>query len=752
MLPSRAAILRDCGKSLSYATRGAEAELWARGAALAQASLPSHLSHLSDLPRPLNGSANWLFKCFFSPTPPLLMLRKEGLFSSVSIHHFIVFPLILFKQHQEIFRERFRQRNHILSEMAKFSCFYLLMGCNRKSKVEEESPDFVDDGKGLGTEIKLEHPVESSGGEEVKSTSFRFSVPSGIQEKAAGPEATQEAYEGEDEHEDNLSIKRDFSDLDLQAHESEREEREELHHSTNRKIDQGMDYQSDKDVDLGVELIQSGFVSDPGIGKAEIFASPGLQRSCSNLETRNVMKRMADGMHPQRYHSFKHFHNSRKGDEFDAGIQGSPESVMTTRSADRVMLKKQTSSQILPSRSRKLWWKLFLWSHRNLEKSRSMKTQAFSNQKGGYWSDTLEPNQAKELSKMESPGSFTEESINTSPNWNKKFNNGASGLWPQNQWVASPTESSSITRIDDWVNSLETQSLLPFNDEGMATEDIAFPPSPDACPTTRTSYMNQKSNVSEEVLHANNVIQSLKSSSTVAHISGMCLKVLPPISRFSSLRSLNLSGNLIVHITSGSLPKGLHSLNLSRNKIHAIDGLRDLTRLRVLDLSYNRISKIGQGLSDCTIIKELYLAGNKISDVEGLHRLLKLMVLDLSFNKIATAKGLGQLVANYHSLVALNLLGNPLQSNIGEDQLRKTVSGILPELAYLNKQPIKTQRAREVVFSVGLEEWTSSHRTSHKRMGLSSSSGHRNRIVRTGQKTSLRSKRTHHHSPTRRKS
>lgn len=52
---------------------------------------------------------------------------------------------------------------------------------------------------------------------------------------------------------------------------------------------------------------------------------------------------------------------------------------------------------------------------------------------------------------------------------------------------------------------------------------------------------------------------------------------------------------IAVQITPASLPKGLHALNLSKNKISVIEGLRDLTRLRVLDLSYNRISRIGQG-------------------------------------------------------------------------------------------------------------------------------------------------------------
>lgn len=37
-------------------------------------------------------------------------------------------------------------------------------------------------------------------------------------------------------------------------------------------------------------------------------------------------------------------------------------------------------------------------------------------------------------------------------------------------------------------------------------------------------------------------------------------------------------------------------LNLSKNNIPTIEGLRELTRLRVLDLSYNRIFKIGHGM------------------------------------------------------------------------------------------------------------------------------------------------------------
>lgn len=89
------------------------------------------------------------------------------------------------------------------------------------------------------------------------------------------------------------------------------------------------------------------------------------------------------------------------------------------------------------------------------------------------------------------------------------------------------------------------------------------------------------------------------------------------------------------------------------------------------------------------------MAGNKLSEVEGLHRLLKLSFIDLSFNKLASGKSIGQLAANYNSLQAINLLGNPLHSNLGEEQLRKLIIGIAPHVVYLNKQAMKAVSARD---------------------------------------------------------
>lgn len=621
--------------------------------------------------------------------------------------------------------------------MAKLNCFPLSISRKKKDKADDVSTK-GDYNKALRTlQIRLEHQVNPVESDELKSTLSKVSEHSEQKDslsdinmshesptcdvkieshESPGEDGTVEvAYEGEDEHEENASIRREFSDFDLQVHVVNSSN--ELDFGTTKvcssdsveaKSKEEVS-EAEKDGQKGIDMIQSGHVSDPGIWRAEIWASPQLKRSCSNLETREVLRNIADQLPLSKSVSSEELQelSVRLRKDF---INGSPLSVMTHASADRVMLKKHSSSQVLPSRSRKLWWKLLLWSHRNLQQPRMAKRGPLieittKNQQGGYSSDTLELNQAMKTIQMESPRSFSGESLNKDQNDNKSWNgfqNGvSSGLWPQNQWIAFPGESSSFTRVEEWVRGLDTEISPASDDDANVVEDISFPPSPDgakslarsAAPWTHFPDVN----LTEEILRANRVIQSLNSSSTVAHISGIGLKVIPAISGFSSLRSVNLSNNLIVHITPGSLPKGLHTLNLSKNKISTIEGLREYTRLRVLDLSYNRISRIGHGLSNCTLIKELYLAGNKISDVEGLHRLLKLTVLDLSFNKITTTKALGQLVANYNSLQALNLLGNPIQNNISEEQLRKAVCSLLPKLVYLNKQPIKPQRAREVL-------------------------------------------------------
>ncbi|KAJ9560731.1 hypothetical protein OSB04_005891 [Centaurea solstitialis] len=235
---------------------------------------------------------------------------------------------------------------------------------------------------------------------------------------------------------------------------------------------------------------------------------------------------------------------------------------------------------------------------------------------------------------------------------------------------------------------------------------------------------------------AKKYISSLSRSSSAAHLANHGLVAIPLLIPFASLKELNLSGNAIVRITAGVLPRGLHILNLSKNSISVIEGLRELTRLRALDLNYNRILRIGHGLASCSLLKELYLAGNKISEVEGLHRLLKLKVLDLRFNKLSTTKSLGQLAANYNSLQAIGLEGNPAQKNVGDEQLKKYLTSLLPHLAYYNRHTIKpgsikdsVDRSPQLLFDRGRKP------THGRKTQATSSRGRHVRLPPTGMKT-----------------
>ncbi|CAK9146178.1 unnamed protein product [Ilex paraguariensis] len=250
-----------------------------------------------------------------------------------------------------------------------------------------------------------------------------------------------------------------------------------------------------------------------------------------------------------------------------------------------------------------------------------------------------------------------------------------------------PSKDFKIKRIEDWVMDLQHCSPLEEKNELSTSAVHQELRSDTVLDSLITARFNSKVNPGMEA--AKNYLSSLTATTTTAQLANHGLVVIPFLSTFVSLRALNLSGNAIVRITAGALPRGLHVLNISKNNISTIEGLRELTRLRVLDLSYNRILRIGHGLASCSSLKELYLAGNKISEVEGLHRLLKLHVLDLRFNKISTAKCLGQLAANYNSLQAISLEGNPAQKNVGDEQLKKYLQGLLPHLAYFNRKSIK---------------------------------------------------------------
>ncbi|GMH12599.1 hypothetical protein Nepgr_014440 [Nepenthes gracilis] len=256
-------------------------------------------------------------------------------------------------------------------------------------------------------------------------------------------------------------------------------------------------------------------------------------------------------------------------------------------------------------------------------------------------------------------------------------------------WDQLPGKDFKLKRINDWVVDLQHCSPVEETNE---IPDLLNQVTRGSLLMNGMDALRVDAKINPGMEAAKRCISSLNPAATSAQLANHGLVVIPFLSAFVSLKVLNLAGNSIVRITAGALPRGLHLLNLSKNKISTIEGLRELTRLRILDLSYNKIVRIGHGLASCSSLKELYLAGNKISEVEGLHRLLKLTTLDLAFNKISTSKCLGQLAANYNSLQVISLEGNPAQKNLGDEQLKKQLQGLLPKLSYNIRQPVKSNK------------------------------------------------------------
>ncbi|CDY52792.1 BnaC02g44520D [Brassica napus] len=285
----------------------------------------------------------------------------------------------------------------------------------------------------------------------------------------------QDSYDGEDERDENDSPKFQVQEQPVA--------------SPSKELGKEVTDCSENEHDVE----ESGHVSDPGLGRATSWvASPKLKRSCSTLSKFN-------GADPRAFHDPR--------DSFET------KSVRSHRSADGLMLKKHSSMQILPSGSRKLWWKLFLWSHRNLHKHLVSLKSSANNHQSGYTSDFAEQSQTSHQDSAD----------------NHQFH--------KNQWVAFSAESSSMKRVDEWVRGLDVDTVIPVNEEEdkpsfMASSKMVRSPSGNV-------------NDSEAIVHANSLIQSLRKSSSMAHISSIGLKAVPSISHFTSLESIDLSNNFI---------------------------------------------------------------------------------------------------------------------------------------------------------------------------------------------------------------
>ena len=112
----------------------------------------------------------------------------------------------------------------------------------------------------------------------------------------------------------------------------------------------------------------------------------------------------------------------------------------------------------------------------------------------------------------------------------------------------------------------------------------------------------------------------------------------------------------------------LEHLEVYQGLVKEIRNVNHLTNLRVLDLSFNKISKI-EGIDELVKLEKLYLSNNRISVIENLGTLRNLIVLELGSNRIRRIEGLG----NLKNLQELWLGKNKIESmhDLDEFQLPK---------------------------------------------------------------------------------
>lgn len=83
-------------------------------------------------------------------------------------------------------------------------------------------------------------------------------------------------------------------------------------------------------------------------------------------------------------------------------------------------------------------------------------------------------------------------------------------------------------------------------------------------------------------------------------------------------------------------------------------------------------------------------------------------------NKLSSAKGLEQLAANYTSLEAISLDGNPAQRHVGDDHLKKYLLTLIPNLVYYNRHSVKSRGKKDAITMP-------SHKPSRRMAGASGS-------------------------------
>jgi len=144
------------------------------------------------------------------------------------------------------------------------------------------------------------------------------------------------------------------------------------------------------------------------------------------------------------------------------------------------------------------------------------------------------------------------------------------------------------------------------------------------------------------------------------NISGTLIEDLYPIRNLIDLQDLNISNTQINKLDALIYSMALQSLNISNTKIYSLDAIANLSNLKIIDFSNTQIDNI-QPISSLKLLSDIKMEFTMVSDLEPLSNLSSISYLDIDNSPISDIKAL----ANLQDLKVLscnNIMINSLQA------------------------------------------------------------------------------------------